>query len=104
MVGRAAGKISVSTVVESLLLVVCRAESRRIRKRSGGSTSWSVRVRECLTGLSTIAGLSVIAERILSHVIVCLGATIDRSWLAFSHAWGGTSARWKRSIVIGESS
>lgn len=98
VVGCAASKISVPAIVESLLLVVCRAESRRVRKRGGGSTSWSIIER--LTRLGAITGLRVIAKSVLSHVIVCLGTTIYRSRLALGHIWRGTSARRKRSVVI----
>jgi hypothetical protein len=39
VIGWAASEISVTTIIESLLLVVCRAKSRRVGKRGGGGTS-----------------------------------------------------------------
>jgi len=101
--GAPSSEISVSTIIESLR-VVGRAKSRRVRKWRSRGTSRSVEGVERLTRLNAVAGLSIIPESILAHVCVCLSCTVDRSGLALRHRRGGTGARRKRGIIIGDNS
>lgn len=97
MIGGTTGKIGISTIVESLLLVIGRSVSGGEGQRRGGSSSGSVRVVECR--LSDITGLRVVTESIVAHVAVRSGAVDGRS-PTFAHGRRGSDPGWRWSIVV----